>query len=123
MQTVMPLSGFPNEEDWPTCCNVNFYEKHNDAVGPRSGSEPLFATDAHPMLLTLHYGGSIFMAVTLGSIFADLDYDLNGAQDRIGVLFFMFRLSEMIARHRWQTCFLRVRQQLGFRNNFRCNND
>ena len=43
----------------------------------------------HPMLLTLHYGGSIFMAVTLGSIFADLDYDLNGAQDRIGVLFFM----------------------------------
>ena len=43
----------------------------------------------HPMLLALHYGGSIFMAVTLGSIFADLQYDLNGAQDRIGVLFFM----------------------------------
>ena len=43
----------------------------------------------HPMLLTLHYGGSVFMAVTLGSIFADMHYDFDGAQDRIGVLFFI----------------------------------
>lgn len=34
----------------------------------------------HPMLLALHYGGSLFMAATLGSIFADLKYDLDGAQ-------------------------------------------
>mmetsp|Transcript_68689 Transcript_68689/g.191581 ORF Transcript_68689/g.191581 Transcript_68689/m.191581 type:complete len:1747 (-) Transcript_68689:1259-6499(-) len=43
----------------------------------------------HPMLLALHYGGSVFMAITLGSIFSDMTYDLQGAQDRIGVLFFI----------------------------------
>ena len=50
----------------------------------------------HPMLLTLHYGGSVFMAVTLGSIFADMHYDFDGAQDRIGVLFFILAVLALI---------------------------
>ena len=42
----------------------------------------------HPMLLALHYLGSIFMALTLGSIFQNLGYDLDAVQDKFGVLFF-----------------------------------
>jgi len=53
-------------------------------------SERLIRTAArHPMLVTLQYGGALFLAVCLGFIFQDLENDLYGIQDRIGLLFFI----------------------------------
>jgi hypothetical protein len=53
-------------------------------------SERLVRTAArHPMLVALQYGGALFLAVCLGFIFQDLDNDLYGIQDRIGLLFFI----------------------------------
>ena len=43
----------------------------------------------HPMLLCLQYFGALFLAVALGSVFADVQADLYGVQDRFGVLFFI----------------------------------
>ncbi|CAM9849699.1 unnamed protein product, partial [Laminaria digitata] len=44
----------------------------------------------HPLLLVLHFGGSIAMAVCLGTIFqGKLDFYFEGAQSRLGVMFFL----------------------------------
>ncbi|CAN0512605.1 unnamed protein product, partial [Ectocarpus sp. 12 AP-2014] len=44
----------------------------------------------HPLLLLLHFGGAVAMAVCLGTIFQGrLGFTLDGAQSRFGVLFFL----------------------------------
>ncbi|GAA5809512.1 hypothetical protein MFLAVUS_002921 [Mucor flavus] len=46
----------------------------------------------NPFLFFAHFGFSIVLAVLLGSLFWQVDVDLSGVQNRLGVLFFMCAL-------------------------------
>jgi len=46
----------------------------------------------NPYLLRLQYSTTVILALLMGAIFWQLDYDARGTQDRFGVLFFMISL-------------------------------
>ncbi|KAI7893449.1 P-loop containing nucleoside triphosphate hydrolase protein [Mucor mucedo] len=46
----------------------------------------------NPFLFFAHFGFSVLLAVLLGSLFWQVDVDLSGVQNRLGVLFFMCAL-------------------------------
>ncbi|CAM9554685.1 unnamed protein product, partial [Ectocarpus sp. 13 AM-2016] len=77
-------------------------EKNKKGAGDETSSAPflvqvealsrrlLLRAVRHPLLLVLHFGGSVAMALCLASVFEGrLGYNLAGAQDRFGVLFFL----------------------------------
>ena len=42
MEVVMPECGLTDKLSWPNSCNVNYYERHDDLVGPHADNEALF---------------------------------------------------------------------------------
>ena len=42
MEVVMPECGLADKLSWPTSCNVNYYERHDDMVGAHADNEALF---------------------------------------------------------------------------------
>ena len=59
MEVVMPQSGLVDKLSWPTSCNVNFYEQHDDMVGAHADNEALFqGTHQEITIISLSLGGT-----------------------------------------------------------------
>ena len=59
MEVVMPQCGLVDKLNWPTSCNVNFYEQHEDMVGAHADNDDLFQS-AHQeiTIISLSLGGT-----------------------------------------------------------------
>ena len=59
MDVVMPQCGLLEKQDWPNSCNVNYYEKHGDLVGPHADNEDLFQGAKQQItIISLSLGGT-----------------------------------------------------------------
>ena len=74
MDVVMPECGLADKQAWPDSCNVNFYERHDDLVGPHADNEALFQGKHQEVtIISLSLGGTRQLLVhaakqVLGSI-------------------------------------------------------
>ena len=59
MEVVMPQCGLVDKLNWPTSCNVNFYEQHDDMVGAHADNEALFqGTHQEITIISLSLGST-----------------------------------------------------------------
>ena len=55
----MPECGLADKQAWPDSCNVNFYERHDDLVGPHADNEALFQGKHQEItIISLSLGGT-----------------------------------------------------------------
>ena len=55
----MPQCGLPEPSQWPTSCNLNYYESANDAAGAHADDEPLFEGKQREItIISLSLGGA-----------------------------------------------------------------
>ena len=59
MEVIMPQCGLSDSDQWPTCCNLNYYASPLDSVGPHADDEPLFEGKHRDItIISLSLGGS-----------------------------------------------------------------
>ena len=59
MEVVMPECGLTDKQGWPDSCNVNYYERHDDLVGPHADNEALFQGKHQEItIISLSLGGT-----------------------------------------------------------------
>ena len=67
MEIVMPECGFTDKAEWPNSCNINYYETHEDLVGPHADNEPLFqGKNREITIISLSLGGTRHLAIHSG---------------------------------------------------------
>ena len=55
----MPECGLTDRPNWPNSCNINYYELHDDLVGPHADNEALFQGKHQEItIMSLSLGGT-----------------------------------------------------------------
>ena len=93
MEVVMPECGLVDKLSWPTSCNVNYYERHDDMVGAHADNEALFQGNQQEItIISLSLGGT-------------RDFLVYEAKQVLGTI--TLRNGDLIAMERWTQAHLK----------------
>ena len=93
MEVVMPECGLTDKQGWPNSCNVNYYERHDDLVGPHADNEALFQGKHQEITII-----SFFLGGTR-------QFLIHAAKQVVGTI--TLRNGDLMAMERWTQAHLR----------------